>query len=267
MTATRVIDDHIELANIGTKTHAEIEGHIQGIGNYAFPSADGGADQILKSNGAGVLGWIDQPAGFACGSLNACNLSDIGTRPHSQLTNIGADDHHIKYTDAEAVAAADASNKFIERNVVNDVTAPTTIRMTTLGLLLDLLWDTPNFFLYGTGIKMSAKATGAPYQNLFAAISFPAVYVEGSDVNKQVGEFIFYKNAGENQTQVWIACANTSAACNPYLKLHYDKLELMNVPIQNIKNHAHSALSGTKKLIEVLIGSTPYYIEASPTKA
>ena len=60
MAAIRIIDDHIQLASIGSKTHAAIEGHIQGIGNYAFPAADGGADQVLKTNGAGVLAWIDK---------------------------------------------------------------------------------------------------------------------------------------------------------------------------------------------------------------
>lgn len=60
MTAIRIIDDHVQLASIGSKTHVQIEGHIQGIGNYVFPAADGGADQVLKTNGAGVLAWIDK---------------------------------------------------------------------------------------------------------------------------------------------------------------------------------------------------------------
>lgn len=33
------------------------------------------------------------------------------------------------------------------------------------------------------------------------------------------------------------------------------------------KNHAASALSGTKKLVEIKIGGVPYYFEVSPTKA
>ena len=57
MAATRVIDDHIELANIGTKTHAQIDTHI------ADPSA-----------------------------------------------------HHIKYMDAEAVAAVLADDKYIKND-------------------------------------------------------------------------------------------------------------------------------------------------------
>ena len=37
--------------------------------------------------------------------------------------------------------------------------------------------------------------------------------------------------------------------------------------IGNMKNHATSALSGTKKTIEISIGGTPYYLDAYPTKA
>lgn len=61
MSATRVIDDHVELANIGTKSHSQIEAHIQGVGTYAFPSADGAANRILETDGAGVLTWVTKP--------------------------------------------------------------------------------------------------------------------------------------------------------------------------------------------------------------
>jgi len=93
MTALRIIDSHLEFADVGSKTHAQIEGHIQGIDNYAFPAADGGANKILKTDGAGVLSWIDR---FTCSDLSTCSLNDIGTRPHSHLTGIGANDHHVE---------------------------------------------------------------------------------------------------------------------------------------------------------------------------
>lgn len=110
MAANRVIDNHLELANIGTKTHAQIESHIQGIGNYAFPAADGALNQILETDGAGVLSWVNKPAVFACGDLNACNLTDLGTRAHSSLTGIGVSDHH---TDHKIASAEDADFKSV----------------------------------------------------------------------------------------------------------------------------------------------------------
>lgn len=76
MAAIRIIDDHVQLASIGSKTHVQIEGHIQGIGNYTFPAADGGADQILKTNGAGVLSWL--------GTLTDNSIADALHR-HSEL--------------------------------------------------------------------------------------------------------------------------------------------------------------------------------------
>jgi len=267
MTAIRIIDDHIELANIGTKTHAEIEGHIQGIGNYAFPSVDGGADQILKSNGAGVLGWIDPLAGFACGDLNACNLSDIGTRPHSQLTNIGASDHHVKYTDAEAVAAADASDKFLERNADNIMANSPVTTLIGNTEYLQFKRITSSFLLLQTLMKYVGESTTQTYQNMLAAVSFPIVQLKGTDTTKSIGEFYFVKHNGANNSYVSIYVANTSGNKVEAIRLEHDKVDVLNFPIKDIKNHPHSALSGTKKLIQILIRSTPYYFEVYPTKA
>ena len=110
MSAKRVIDDHLELANIGTKTHAQLETHLAGIGNYAFPAADGAVDEFIKTDGAGNLSWATAGGGFACDDLNSCQLSDLGTRPHSQLTGIGASDHH---TDHQAASVEDADFKSV----------------------------------------------------------------------------------------------------------------------------------------------------------
>lgn len=79
MTALRIIDNHLELASIGTKTHVQIESHIQGIGNYAFPAADGGADQVLKTNGAGVLAWIDKNHSIASHNDTAATGAQLDT--------------------------------------------------------------------------------------------------------------------------------------------------------------------------------------------
>jgi hypothetical protein len=54
----------------------------------------------------------------------------------------------------------------------------------------------------------------------------------------------------------------------PLLTVEHDgKLNLENNKIKNPKNLAASALSGTKKVIEIDIGGTPYYFEVYPTKA
>lgn len=267
MSARRVIDDHIELVNIGVKTHAEIESHIQGIGNYAFPSADGNADQLLKTSGAGVLSWIDQPAGFACGSLNACNLTDIGTRPHSQLTGIGTSDHHVKYTDAEAVSAADASDKFVERGVVNVATDTTELKRTATGDVFKLKreYSVANF----VGNLISGDLDGSSartYQEQGVSMMNPQMRVIGSDKSRTIGYIMFYKQAGVQNSSLRFTVANTSAASIIRLIVNYDSINVMSQPIQNPKNHVDATLSGTPKLVEFWIGTTPYYFKIYPTK-
>ena len=45
------------------------------------------------------------------------------------------------------------------------------------------------------------------------------------------------------------------------------ELQMRDGIIYDPKNHVHSALSGTKKLVEIDIAGTPYYFEVHPTKA
>lgn len=87
MTAIRIIDDHVQLASIGSKTHAAIEGHIQGIGNYAFPAADGGADQVLKTNGAGVLAWIDKNHSIASHNDTTATGAELETLTDNSIAD------------------------------------------------------------------------------------------------------------------------------------------------------------------------------------
>lgn len=268
MTATRVIDDHIELTNIGTKTHAEIESHIQGIGNYAFPVVDGTADQILKSNGAGVLSWTDQPAGFACGSLNACNLSDIGARPHSQLTNIGTSDHHVRYLDSEAVAAmgakgdsnplhhdkftdqnavdaCDNSNIFLERNVTNAVTATTTLWKNTTGSVLTLGIETSGFTLGGSPLALKGEHLTRTYLNTLASLYFPDVIITGTDQSVLIGRFQFFKAGGTLNSIIKIYVANNLGGSARPLDIHYNKFDVrVNLYLTSIKSGTTQAGAG-----------------------
>ena len=267
MSATRVIDDHLELANIGTKTHANIEGHIQGIGNYAFPSADGALNQILETDGAGAISWVNKPSGFVCGNLNACNLTDIGTRAHSSLTGIGTNDHHTKYTDAEAVAAADASDKFIERSVENLCTSWTTFKRTASGTIIKIITEKDSTSIVGTLMLAEIKNPGDTYFNTMYRVNFPAIKAIGNDKYEYIMYMRGYKPAGQTSSQVDFYLVNNAGSGFSPLSLYYDKIDVKNLPIKDMKNHVASALSGTKRLVEIDIGGTPYYFEVYPTKA
>ena len=61
MAAIRIIDDHDELENSGTKTHDELEGHLSGLDSYDFPGSDGQEGQVLTTNGDGNIIW-DKPS-------------------------------------------------------------------------------------------------------------------------------------------------------------------------------------------------------------
>lgn len=53
---------------------------------------------------AATKAYVDSVAGgFACGDLAACSLSGLGTRPHSQLTNVNPSDHHSSVSNGLAI--------------------------------------------------------------------------------------------------------------------------------------------------------------------
>lgn len=266
MSAIRIPDDHLDILNIGTKTHAQIEAHIQGIGNYAFPAVDGALNQILETNGAGVLLWVNKPAGFACGSLNSCNLTDIGTRAHSSLTGIGAGDHHVKYTDTEAVAACDAAEKFYELDEWNELSQMQYFSSSTV----------PTFFIlirYTTGslstlemVKAKVQTSYGTTQTTGSRIKFPSYIHKGTDSEMNTGYLEMYKPKYFKYTEFGFYVSNSSGSINKELTVRYDYIDIHNNPIKDIKNHVDATLSGTPKIIELLVGSTSYYFKVYPTK-
>lgn len=274
MSAIAVYNDHLKLANIGTMSHTQLEAqdaaiiaHIPGIGNYAFPAADGTINQIIETDGAGALSWVNKPASFACADLNSCDLTDIGTRAHSSLTGIGTSDHHVKFTDQNAVDACKASNDFIERGVVNSVTAITEIEQTINDSILQLhIKRASNMFTIG---PESFLLESTNTSTLGMTISLPAFNLtyKGTDAEKVVGRINTVKLGGSYKGYMQFYVANSAGGLSELIRLAEDSMDIKNLPIKDIKNHAHSALSGTKKLIEILIGTTSYYWEVYPTKA
>ena len=213
------------------------------------------------------MSWVDKPSGFACGNLNSCNLTDIGIRAHSSLTGIGASDHHVKFSDQNAVDACDASNKFIERNVVNLITE-TTLKRTSGGTFLKFHGEIAGMVLAGTLMKTVMESTTKTYNQIMANIVFPALVVKDKDgVEKEIGSMKYFKAWNQNSSFISYSVRDIAGNAKIPLEIYSDKIDVKNLPIKDIKNHVHSALSGTKKLIEILIGTTSYYWEVYPTKA
>ena len=132
MTAIRIIDDHLELANIGTKTHAEIDAHIAAADNYV--KRDGSlalssdwdigdtrkilADEIRARDGAGLKLHDDGSNGIFVkdgGSVGvgtavpSATLDVVGTLDFSDVTG------DVSLFDNELIGNTTDGNSFYVR--------------------------------------------------------------------------------------------------------------------------------------------------------
>ena len=197
MSAGRIIDDHLELANIGTKTHAQIDTHI------ADPSA-----------------------------------------------------HHAKYTNAEAVnalATADVYVKNTSDTIVGCLKIEQTSHLDSISLQG---FDTQSAKNCSFFINQWGSASIDSNGNLFFSSSTGYVFFKAKEGT--------HFNIGENFT---LNFRNHDSTNLIEIEESTGKLNLLNHQIKNPKNHVASALSGTKKLVEIDIAGVPYYYEVYPTKA
>ena len=79
------------------------------------------------------------------------------------------------------------------------------------------------------------------------------------------GDIEFYM-ANAAYTAIHNALTVRGKTDTPIVDVFYG-LDMNDKLIYDPKNHAATALSGTKKLVEIDIGGTPYYVEVYPTKA
>lgn len=235
MSAKRVIDDHLELANIGTKTHAQIDTHI------ADPSA-----------------------------------------------------HHIKYTGAEAVVAVETVDIFLKNDADDITSGKLGIKISSFGVLTrfgirypGLQINTTAISGYSIGAERTSETTnGCAHIDYFRRRASSAVID-----NDLLGEFLFWGWDGSDYSIAAMfrsavdgvvtdncipsdfsfrtrPAGNTDTRPPERLAIRSNgNIDIFNNKITNPKNHIYSALSGTKKLIEIDIGGMPYYYEVYPTKA
>ena len=184
MTAIRIMDSHLELANIGTNTHADIDTHI------ADPSA-----------------------------------------------------HHSKYTDAEAVVAADVSNKFIERNVENEITAETILNRNSLGKIESLKTTVASQLLLTEPFSCILRSTSHDRQQLFVDVKFPYFFIQDDvDPNPMGAGYIrLSKLIGNWQTTMsFTVVSDTDHKKTPF-EINYNNVDFKNFPIKGIKRYNQSA--------------------------
>jgi len=186
-----------------------------------------------------------------------CDVDELNNEFDTHISNPNA--HHTRYTDEDAVNAVDASNKFIERNVMNDVTDVTGFKRNSYGKVLGIEAESNNLIAALDVMGTKIKNTYFTYQQLFGAIGFPILNVEGTDKNVQIGGFVFLKPNGYQYSYLILKVANNSGTPVTAFEVYSDKIDLKNHTIKDIKNYNDATLSGTPKIIEINIGGYHLY--------
>jgi len=193
-----------------------------------------------------------------------------------------------KYTDAEAVTAmgakADANPLHHDRTVkYTDAEARTAIGdlLDSVGKLLkDLECENHSlknvasidgggnavefhdtFLVKKAGVSFELENTGTGENKFYFAIGNTTghVFLYNGDDTKNW----YIQNAARDTIMSFL-----SLSAAPFtISLPTANLDMSDNIIKDPKNHVASALSGTKKLVEIEIDGSPYYFEVSPTKA
>lgn len=174
-----------------------------------------------------------------------------------------ADAHHAKYTNTEAVAALAVADPYV-KNTGDKMTG-------------DLRVDVGSVNLYDRNNNVGAMRSYNIWRSRLTGVSVVGDKVTYCNLAFHNGSV--YKNSGQIKAVLKQISADLAAADfgfyffdNNGNQRHFigtaaGEFEINNLIIKNPKNHAYSALSGAKKLIEIDIGGIPYYLEVYPTKA
>jgi len=194
-----------------------------------------------------------------------CDVDELNNEFDTHISNPNA--HHTRYTDEDAVNAVDASNKFIERNTENNVSGYTTlVTDQTILEFLKFKVEKPGF-MAGAPLYATLKSTDSTYAQMLGLIDFPKVYLEGTDYGKIIGSIYIVKEYGKIESRIRLRGVDSSGTERDFVIFDYDKIDIKNCTIKDIKNHDDATLSGTPKILEFNLGGTPYYVKVYPNKS
>jgi len=156
--------------------------------------------------------------------------------------------------------------KVIRGDKVNTITSELTLRKEGMGAMLWLINRKASWMLSGNQIDITSISTTSTYNETMTCHAISS-NTEGTDGIETTGIIHFSKAPNTNKSHIDFSVQNDACEYTTVLDMQSTYIDIKGLPIKDIKNHAHSALSGTKKLIEIMIGDTPYYAEVYPTKA
>lgn len=164
---------------------------------------------------------------------------------------VDADAHHTKYTNAEAVAAVAAGDAYV-KNIGDTITGSLISTVPTCNLVKNN-GDSGLMLCGGTNTTTGAYFT-----------------IYGEDMVYGAGGWLAYTfgSAGKDlpNAKVHFQYRDTSGSYD-IIEVFKTVVNIHDLIVKNPKNHAASALSGTKKVVEIDIGGVSYYFEVYPTKA
>jgi len=174
------------------------------------------------------------------------------------------DDH--KYTDAEAVAACDTANKFVERDEENVLTSEIDFKRASVGKFMDLLVQQAGQFIFGDLMLATVESTTHTFQQMYSGVVFPSVNMKGTDVTKVIGALLWMKQLNTLESGCYIKLADSAGNLQTSVSVFDTHIHFRWQTLDDLKNHADATLSGTPKLIEFKINDQSYYFKVYPIK-
>lgn len=203
--------------------------------------------------------------------------------------------HHTKYTDAEAVSAVATADDYVKNDGDNmsdclRILTPTAGVLTRFGMrypTIELRSNAKSGYTFGD-LRINDNANGNGHIDFFRQRATSPYTVQ---LNDALFQLLGWGHDGTHEiksAEIQMSVDGTvTANCVPgrislltraagntavsptenfVIKGNGD-IDMKDNKIVDPKNLAASALSGTKKLVEIDIGGTSYYFEVYPTKA
>ncbi len=153
--------------------------------------------------------------------------------------------HHSPYTDTEAVAAADASDKFVERNVENTLTNHITLKRIAGSLFFYFRSVTTDWIISTIPMKMYSESTNFTFSQIYIQSQFPRCIGKGTDTEKNIGIIYFKKSGGGNSSEIFFHVLNDSAGEVKAFSIQHDKnINHVDVFMNSVKSGATQGGAG-----------------------